>query len=204
MKHGGWILLAKLVEGDPSWIYSFDHWTSDSTFGDITSIGAASPQPAKSQAWSSAVVSELRMDADWTAPGSLVSVVVQNSSPQPMSVLMSGAAQTLTVARGSLSQFVVRCADFQGGCGEVDESFHANADISTSEAPCCDLHNKVRFGSLHGEQNCNENGGANSGFAGAGGTTMYRDCHVGSCCNYGAQPEIDYSTSGENFLIFGK
>ena len=48
------------------------------------------------------------------------------------------------------------------------------------------------------------NGGVNAGFTGVRGTTRSRDGHADSCCAYSDSGEMDFDTSGEDILIFGK
>ena len=45
---------------------------------------------------------------------------------------------------------------------------------------------------------------ANAGYTGVGGTTVFRDGHDASCCNYSLQVESYSNTSGDSIVIWGK
>ena len=63
---------------------------------------------------------------------------------------------------------------------------------------CNTCINKVRLGAVYGGGlNVNgPDGAVDVGFSGLGGTTSYRDAHLGACNNYIQQPETDFDTSG--------
>ena len=202
---GGWALLAKFSVSGSDWNWNSNNWSSSFTFAEIETLNQTSDVDARSLAWSRLATDDLRLNQLGTSSSTGAFVIFPNPNAT-MADLIAGGTQILLPSAGDINDFSAINPGFQGNSGAPNNEIMINYNTNhTSSYSCCDLANRVRLGAVsYAVFTSYPNGAANAGYTGIGGTTVFRDGHEASCCNYSLQAENHSNTSGDSIVLWGK
>ena len=202
--NGGWTLLGKFSAAGSSWQYQDANWTSSAVLQSSSALDPNSDEDAKSLAWMELNVFEVRLQKLGTDSSNGAYVIFEPNTT--LEDLFNAAGQSFVPTAGDIRDFAISDSAFQGTTTTPDNIVSINYNPTHSSSySCCELSNRVRIGSLgYTAFSAYPHGAANTSYVGVGGSTVFRDGHDASCCNYTTQSEVFSNTSGDSIGIWGR